>query len=233
MISVTEYVRWLNRRGIPTFGCHNAPDDKERDKTPLHRGGFYNAQCDPELAELGNWDKYGFLVGVPTGPASGIAVLDIDPRHNGDQWLDACKRRLPLTMAHRTHSGGVHLLFRWRDGLRNSASQIAPGVDVRGEGGYVIWWPARPERGGMVLDFVPLGELPEWPSWIVPPEKKANQLRRGGGGDWYPVASFGFVNYLIERVRSEPEGNRTNCCFGPVAGSPSGSSRASASATGP
>jgi hypothetical protein len=50
-------------------------------------------------------------------------------------------------------------LFRHRPGIRCSAGRIAPGVDVRGDGGYLIWWPAA---GLAVLRDAPLAPWPEW-----------------------------------------------------------------------
>jgi hypothetical protein len=35
----------------------------------------------------------------------------------------------------------LHFFFQHAPGLRCSRGLIAPGVDVRADGGYVIWWP--------------------------------------------------------------------------------------------
>jgi hypothetical protein len=90
---------------------------------------------------------------MPTGEPSGISVLDVDA--DGLAWFDA--EQLPLTRMHQTRSGGLHLLFRHAEGLRNSASAIAPGVDVRAEGGFVVWWP----REGLPVCDAPLAEWPQ------------------------------------------------------------------------
>jgi hypothetical protein len=53
------------------------------------------------------------------------------------------------------------MLFRHKEGVRNSAGKIAPGVDVRGDGGYVIWWPAKG------LPVTNAGALADWPAWLL------------------------------------------------------------------
>ena len=85
------------------------------------------------------------LIGFPTGAASGIDVLDIDP--DGLGWLEQHRPSLPLGCAWRTRRGGLHVAFRHADGVRNKAGKrhdaspgVAPGVDVRGDGGYGIAW---------------------------------------------------------------------------------------------
>ena len=105
----------------------------------------------------------GELVGVPTGSASGLAVLDVDTAKGGGVWWDANRARLPATRLHETRSAGLHVLFNHRAGLKCSVAKIAPGVDVRAEGGYVIWWPAS---GFSVVDH----PLADWPEWLTPPE---------------------------------------------------------------
>src|SRR5689334_15492059 len=115
----------LADRGLACFPCR-------ADKKPATPHGFKDATADAaELRRL--WRRHsGPLVGVPTGQRSGADVLDIDPRHGGDVWFAAERERLPETRQHRTRSGGLHILFRHRHGMRNSESKIAPGVDVRG-----------------------------------------------------------------------------------------------------
>src|SRR5205085_1592744 len=59
-----------------------------------------------------------------------------------------------------TRSGGRHLVYRHAAGLRCSQSVVAPGVDVRADGGYVIFWPMH----GFAADDRPLAD---WPQWLV------------------------------------------------------------------
>ena len=70
-------------------------------------------------------------------------MLDVDTKagQSGLPSFEANDDALPPTRRHRTRSGGLHLVFRHRDGLRCSTSRIALGIDVRAEGG-VVWWPA-------------------------------------------------------------------------------------------
>jgi Bifunctional DNA primase/polymerase, N-terminal len=102
----------------------------------------------------------GPLIGITTGAQSNISVLDLDAKHPEarDWWLANHKRLLP-TRAYRTRSGGIHLYFRHRNGVVNSASKIAPGVDTRGTGGYVVSWSAA---GLECLDHTRAQPLPDW-----------------------------------------------------------------------
>jgi hypothetical protein len=142
--------------GTPSFPC--LPD-----KRPACPHGFKDATADAaQLAEL--WQRYpGTLVGVPTGPASGVFVLDIDSAKHpeADEWLERHAACLPETRSHRTRSGGLHLLFKHQAGLKNSTSKLAPGVDTRGEGGFIIWWPFHLGLGAD-HHMVPLADVPKW-----------------------------------------------------------------------
>jgi hypothetical protein len=141
--------------GYPAFPCGE-------NKIPACPHGFKDATSTTSLATL--WARYpGKLIGVPSGAASGVSVLDIDKRGGGLEWWKNNNNRLPPTRLHRTRSGGVHALFKHREGLKCSTSRIAPGVDVRADGGYFIWWPAR---GLTVLD----APIADWPEWLTPPE---------------------------------------------------------------
>jgi Bifunctional DNA primase/polymerase, N-terminal len=141
----------LGERGLPCFPCR-------ANKRPATPRGFKDAACEGNVVrEL--WRRYpGPLIGIPTGEISGLAVLDIDPRHGGDRWFAGHRHRVPSTRAHQTRSGGLHLIFQHAAGLRSSAGRIAAGVDVRATGGYVIWWPAA---GLPVLSETPMATWPE------------------------------------------------------------------------
>jgi Bifunctional DNA primase/polymerase, N-terminal len=145
----------LARQGIACFPCNN-------DKRPTTPHGFKDATIDLDaLRQL--WRRHpGILTGVPTGEPSGLSVIDVDARHGGAAWIAERRRDLPATRVHRTRSGGLHFLFRHEAGLRCSAGRVAPGVDVRASGGYVIWWPAA---GLPILSDC---EIAAWPAWLLP-----------------------------------------------------------------
>jgi Bifunctional DNA primase/polymerase, N-terminal len=132
------------------------------DKRPACPHGFKDAIKDPEqLKQL--WQQYpGTLVGVPTGEPTGLFVLDIDSAKHpeADEWLERHAPHLPETRTHRTRSGGLHLLFKHQPGLKSSTSKLAPGVDTRGEGGYIIWWPLHLGQDDDCR--ICLADVPEW-----------------------------------------------------------------------
>lgn len=104
---------------------------------------------------------------------SGLVVVDIDPRHSGEEsWQKLIDEHgpLPLTPTLRTGSGGRHLYFRHpAQGLRvGNRQNMVPGVDLRGDGGYVIGPGSNhvdgdylPEPGSYLPD-VPLATMPLW-----------------------------------------------------------------------
>lgn len=143
-------------RGIPIFPC-------DATKRPVIAGGFKAATTKPNALRRMFAIPGAELIGVPTGYASRVDALDIDPRHGGHDWLTENVRHLPETRTHRTLSGGRHLLFRSDPHVRCSAGRIAPGVDVRGEGGYII---VPPSPGYAVINAAPVRP---WPLWLLKP----------------------------------------------------------------
>jgi hypothetical protein len=100
-------------------------------------------------------------IGLPTGLDSGFWVLEADTKegHAVDglaslQALIAQHGPLPETLTAESPSGSQHYYFAWPADLmiRNSTSKIAPGLDVRGEGGMVIAPPSR--RGDKAYRWV-------------------------------------------------------------------------------
>jgi Bifunctional DNA primase/polymerase, N-terminal len=200
-----EALRAAGLIGYPAFPCNG-------EKRPTCPRGFHAAAL-PE-AGLGTlWVNHpGVLVGVPTGPGSGISVLDVDPRHSGDLWWRANRDRLPPTRQHETRSGGIHLLFRHRSGLRNSEGRIAKGIDVRADGGYVIWWPCH---GYSVVD----NALADWPDWLEPPPPKpAQKPTRPASRDEAALKgaeaeTMRWLRGAAQRLARASEGERNKICF--------------------
>jgi putative DNA primase/helicase len=169
--------------GWPVFPCNptqdppGTPAAKKRGKKPLvagadkdeygkavpKTGGLWRASTD-EAQIRAWWGKYPkALIGVPTGVRIGAFVVDLDPRDG--ECVDDVRARLveavgplPDTPISVTQSGGWHLWFKNpSDGAlpKNNAGRI-PGVDWRGEGGYVIVPPSTMSDGKAY-------------SWLVPP----------------------------------------------------------------
>lgn len=189
----------LAERGFPCFPCLPS-------KAPACPHGFKDATANSDaLRSL--WLQYPApLVGLVTGAASGMDVLDIDPRHGGDKWLSANLTNLPATQNHHTRSGGLHLLFKHRAGIRNSANKIASGVDVRGDGGYIIWWP----NSG--LEVQNEGALADWPEWLAakllpPPRQPSALLHSASCSRPYVEAA---LNCAMQSVANAPDGCRNH-----------------------
>ena len=137
----------LAQRGIAVFPVSHGL------KTPLIARsdgghGFRDATTNLDAVRTW-WTKYPRAnIGAATGSKSGVWALDIDAQHGGIEslrTLEAEHGALPLTVEAATPSGGRHLYFRWRNDtpeIRNSAGRIAPGIDVRSEGGFVVVPPS-------------------------------------------------------------------------------------------
>jgi hypothetical protein len=176
-----------------------------KNKRPATPHGFKQARRNPKrLCEL--WRHYpGPLVGIATGAVSDIDVLDLDRKHlEADAWWTANRSRLPRTRCHRTRSGGLHLLFRHAVGLRSTAGKIARGVDTRGDGAYVIWWPAA---GLPVLnDAMPA----LWPAWLLAQLQIPERIREQPA---IMIPDDQALSRLVRVVVGAPEGQRNNFAF--------------------
>lgn len=81
-------------------------------------------------------------VAIVTGKKSNLVVFDIDPRHGGTDELF----KQYNTVSVKTGGGGKHFYFKYKEGINNKAN-LLPGIDVRGEGGYVIAPPSMHSSG--------------------------------------------------------------------------------------
>ncbi|WP_234346621.1 bifunctional DNA primase/polymerase, partial [Streptomyces sp. NRRL B-11253] len=110
--------------------------------------GIHDATADPlavrRLFAAAPWaTAYGIACGVPPYHLIGI---DLDTKHGADG-LTALRLlaeehhvALPPTVTVRTPSGGHHLYFSGppTPPVPNSAGRLAPGIDIRGTGGYLV-----------------------------------------------------------------------------------------------
>lgn len=135
--------RSLAAAGVPVFPCE--PDGKR----PLTRRGFLDATS--ALAQVAAWWSRipEANIGVPTGAASGVVVVDVDvhgPIDGRAAWRRASEAGLVdgAGLLVRTPTGGAHAYFPATSDTEQRSWQAAnAGVDFRGDGGYIIAPPSR------------------------------------------------------------------------------------------
>lgn len=132
------------KRGVPVFPC------KPGGKEPLTKSGHLEATTD--RARINLWWRRSprANIGIPTGERSGLLVLDVDADKGGFASLEEweVEEPMPETAMVRTGRGGLHYYFEYpADGTHvpNSTGKLGPGLDVRGEGGYILAPPSRTE----------------------------------------------------------------------------------------
>ncbi len=141
------------------------------------------------------WRKHpAAMIGMRTGKASGVVVVDLDL--DADKGLDgitAFAALLPadaapvVTRTHRTPRGGVHLLFTWPGvPVKNSVHQLAIGVDVRGDGGYIIVPPSVAATGRIYSVERDIDPQP-MPTWLRDRLLKDTPTGNGQPKDTTPV----------------------------------------------
>jgi bifunctional DNA primase/polymerase-like protein/primase-like protein len=150
-------------------------------KTPLVDDWPRRATTDPRriTAWLHRWPNAN--IAIVTGLRSGILALDVDyaPALEG---LEARHGKLPATRRHSTGSGGLHYIYRYPTGanVRNSAGRLGKGLDVRGEGGYIIAPPSCTTGPYEVRNDLPLADPPEW---FLEALREPQSDRRGKPGE--------------------------------------------------
>ncbi|WP_395000019.1 bifunctional DNA primase/polymerase [Sphingomonas sp.] len=114
-------------------------------------------------------------VGLLTGERNGISVLDLDLKNGKDgvaalAGLGFSDLSAMSPVRVRTPSGGWHLFFRYDARLKNSVCKIAPGIDVKTTGGFVI--APGSQKGGAIYEPVGLAlgaaTLPPFPESLIP-----------------------------------------------------------------
>lgn len=102
------------------------------------------ASTDPDLIRRW-WKQWPEAnVGILTGARSGIVVLDVDPRHGGDDDLAALVAEhgaLPETAVVLTGGGGLHYYFTHPGGTVDGCNLTA-GLELKGDGQFVVGPPS-------------------------------------------------------------------------------------------
>ena len=145
-------------------GCSSAA------KHPMTKNGLKNASAGP--ATVMSWWKETprANVGILTGAESGLVVLDIDPRHGGEQSLAELENQfgeLPATLKVRTGGDGWHFYFAHPGGQIRNKTNIRPGIDLRGDGGYIVAPPSVHASMGNYAWDGSADQLANLPRWLL------------------------------------------------------------------
>jgi putative DNA primase/helicase len=158
---------------LPDGSC--ACGDKKCDNVGKHplgklaKHGYKDATRDPVTIRRW-WEAYPQAnIGIATGARSGFWVLDVDGEKSLELFVENQGMPLPRCPQQIT-GGGRHLLFAHNgEPIRNRASDIAPGLDTRADGGLIIAAPSLHYSGRRYawdpendLDEVPLPTAPDW-----------------------------------------------------------------------
>ena len=104
--------------------------------------------------------------GVVTGRASNVFVVDVDLKSGGIETLEQLKQEgfVFKTFTVKTGGGGYHFYYRLpQDKEIKNATGILKGIDIRGEGGFVVAPGSQHENGAFysIIDNSPIEEMPE------------------------------------------------------------------------
>lgn len=160
-------------------------------KRPATHNGLHSATTDLEQIRAWFADSSQNLA-IATG--LGLVVVDIDVKGGTDgfasfQTLQQQHGQLPPTIEVQTPSGGKHFYYRYPDThvIKNSAGKLGAGIDIRGQGGYVVAAPsvldASLDQEGKIVSgryelintqagFAPLPTA--WLELLAPKDKDSN-----------------------------------------------------------
>jgi Bifunctional DNA primase/polymerase, N-terminal/Primase C terminal 1 (PriCT-1) len=193
------------RRGLLVFPLHNPvngkcscgkPNCKDIGKHPRTAHGLKDATTDTETIR-GWWETSPDAnIAIRTGEESNLLVIDLDPRHGGNESLPKLEGELgmlPVTPSVCTGGGGGHL-WHAHPGvpIKNKTDLGLGGVDIRGDGGYVVVPPSLHASGdryrwkdGQTLSDLPLATLPDgWLKYLASkPSPKASERGAGKVGE--------------------------------------------------
>lgn len=159
-------------------------DRRQGGKHPVHKAWQETGTTD--VGTIRSWfaSRPRANVGIVTGRASGIFVLDIDPDNGGDEALlklEAEFGDMPATWYVETGSGGGHFYYNYPDfDVTNATKALRDrgikGIDIRGDGGQVVAAPSVSGKGPYTSTKLPVVDAPAWLLDILRPKPRTEQV---------------------------------------------------------
>lgn len=129
--------------GICTCGKLDCPCPG---KHPIGKWSAYRTRL-PSEDEVQIWfSTLKCNIGMVTGTVSGFVVVDVDGQEGKNSLHELESNGLKPTLTSETGSGGLHLFYRTSSPVA-SRVRAYKGIDIRGEGGYVILPPSKHVSG--------------------------------------------------------------------------------------
>jgi hypothetical protein len=220
-------------QGVPVIPCNwrseKRPDGTVKiNKCPRIKAGVYGATTDPE--QIRSWWKQwpNALIGVPGGRRTGIWFLDVDSKEaHGADGLDAwtkleIEHGEATTRTHLTGTNGRHLIYLW-DANRPVGcvtGNLPKGMEVKGEGGYVIFPPSPYQLGDQMVGYsVTNDDYPAAaPEWLCDLILSVPEQSEGSGGEAerrHPRVmtikrAKGYLKKACEEIRNAQPGELNN-----------------------
>jgi putative DNA primase/helicase len=154
---------------------------KPRAKFPTIEDWVHKASDDYNTLQIWHMKNPDANWGLATGQASGVFVVDIDPKSGGDETWNSLieKHGEPATVTVKTGSGGTHYYFQYPVNMviGNYVSKLGKGIDIRGEGGQVVVPPSIHPNGTPYewINSPETTEIASAPKWILDGLKTTSQ----------------------------------------------------------
>lgn len=194
-------------------------------KHPLTTNGLKNATAD-SYQIIDWWRQWPLAnIGILTGEASNLVVLDIDKRHGGFDSLGQLEElhgEFPIGVEALTGGGGVHFYFQHPGSVIKNRTNLLPGIDFRGDGGYVVAAPSnhisgevyRWGKGSSPHEAKPAA----MPSWLLDmltekPAAPPRQPGTNGNGAGSREALLQRASQYVAKADSAAEGSRNSATF--------------------
>lgn len=169
----------------------------QKQKTPKGLHGSAEASSDPKQIQRWWTVNPEFNIGIATGSKSKLVVIDVDEDPEKDvhgmQTLRDWEREhgeLPDTWIATTGRGGAHYYYKTDQSWHNSAG-LLPGIDIRGEGGYVVAPPS----------VHPNGSVYDWDGFYNPEDQEIA---------WLSGSALELVEYLRKSKKDKKDDQKYN-----------------------
>jgi Bifunctional DNA primase/polymerase, N-terminal/Primase C terminal 2 (PriCT-2) len=186
-------LRCVSKYGWKIFPGRVVGKSKRSHKSGRYSNGIaWGMTDDPEQIKHDFNAFRSKCLGVPTGLVNRIFVIEGDTKkgHNVDglasiKALERKHGRLPATLMAVSPTGSVHRFYRHPGKgfrVKMSVSEIAPGVDIKGDGGMVFVPPSvRTDGTYRWLNKLPIADAPDWLLAFVCAESSGERSHNGSG----------------------------------------------------